>query len=306
MIEIIKNRKFKLGSSFEKFKEALLKGRFSIRKDISLIFLCGANQSVNIPSARRAFLKKSIEASLPHVRIVYAERVMEEMIKHGKTKNLLDIEHQISHVADWIIIVLESYSAFCELGAFAHHSFRKKLIVINDSNFKNEQSFINLGPIEAIKEHASPDRICWYPMASASPCDLDSIGVVLPSVIRNLKKKLDHPKVDVSSCKPDESSQISLFFLHDLIFICGPISHSETIAVYKEIFGEKESFDAVKSLRGILHASNLIESKDVGGVHYYTTTTKDTFLNFNTLSDSLLVSFRKFHLRHNPERILNV
>lgn len=251
------NTRYKIGQAFEKLKTALNTGRFSMRKDISLIFLCGANVTVgasSTPSERRKFLKKNIEKQLPHARIIYAEKVMEELAKHGKTKNLLDIEHQITDIADWVLIVLESQSAFCELGAFAHTNFRDKLLIINDSQYKEQKSFINLGPIQAISDDVDPARISWYPMQVGGLTQLDGIGEVFPGIVdilkKNPRKRSRKNKLDKVAVKPSISSQASLLFLHDLIYLCGPLSHPETIIIYKQLFGEKESFDEIRHLRG--------------------------------------------------------
>ncbi|WP_208450005.1 retron St85 family effector protein [Burkholderia gladioli] len=296
--------RFKLGGVLNSFSAALDKGRFSIRRDLSLIFLCGANKSGLTPSERRFFLKKSIEKELPHARIVYAEAVMEELAKHGKTKNLLDIEFQISKIADWILIVLESYSSFCELGAFSHKSSRDKLIVVNDNRYQSQPSFINHGPIQAITEDCSLDRVVWYPMSDDGVYVRDAIGMALPGVLKTLRHVKARGKIDKESCLPSSTSQTALFFLHDIIYLCGPITHSETILIYSKIFGD-QSFDEVKALRGILHASNLIESIMVGAEHSYISRTTETFINFESGASNILSAFRRYHLKHNPQRLIN-
>ena len=54
---------------------------------------------------------------------------------------------------------------FCELGAFSiNKELRKKLIVINDYNYRKSGSFINLGPIKAISEIADGKQILYYKM----------------------------------------------------------------------------------------------------------------------------------------------
>lgn len=300
-IELPKPR---LGEELKKFSAALERGRFSIRRNISLIFLCGANKTALIPSERRVFLKKAIEHELPHARIVYAEAVMEELAKHGKTKNLLDIEYQISEIADWILIVLESFSSFCELGAFSHKSSRSKLIVVNDHRFRLQPSFINHGPIQAITEDVSPDRVVWYPMSDDGVHVRDAIGMTLPGIVKTLRHVKVRDKVDKASFLPGMANQTALFFLHDLIYLCGPLTHAETILIYTKIFGE-QSFDNVKALRGILHASNLIESKMIYTEPSYVSRASETFINFDSYSNNLISAFRRYHLKHNPKRLIN-
>ena len=68
----------------------------------------------------------------------------------------MSLEHQITAIADKIVIVLESESALCELGAFTHKDLRKKLVVINDSRFRASESFINTGPIAALDVKLDP------------------------------------------------------------------------------------------------------------------------------------------------------
>ncbi|MBF7731108.1 hypothetical protein ISX93_13615 [Pseudomonas sp. N040] len=110
----------------------------------------------------------------------------------------------------------------------------------------------------------------------------------------------------MNSCKPNTTEQISLFFLHDIIHICGPISHPETINIYKELYGDEENLDDLKDLRGILHASSLIDSKKIDNTYYYTTSTPEPFIAFGSVADELLAQFRSHHLRHNTGRLINV
>lgn len=294
----------KLGSTVTKFSTALNSGRFSIKRDLSFIFLCGANQSNLVPSERRKFLKKSIEAALPYARIVYAERVMDELVKHGKTKNLLDVEHQISGIADWILIVLESFSSFCELGAFAAESLRSKLIVINDSHYKTQPSFINHGPLQAIKEDVAEDRVIWYPMRPDGVTIRDAIGMTLPLVLKHLEHRHLRLSLDSAACFPNIKNPASLFFLHDIIYLCGPITHAETIEIYKRLFGD-QSFDEIKALRAILHAADLITTIINDNESCYLASTPETFINFHSADKDLVPAFRRFHLKFNPTRLIH-
>jgi hypothetical protein len=293
-----------LRGKFDEFLAALNKGRFSIRKDFSLIFLCGANQSELIPSARRSFIKHAIELHMPHTRIVYAEKVMEELAKHGLTKNLLDIEHKILSIADWVLIVLESYSSFCELGAFADKISRKKLIVINDDNFRSQKSFINMGPLQAIAEDVSAEHVLWYPMNPDGIFNVDAIGQTLPGLLNIISGRKIRPKLKKENFLPNNINQDALFFLHDIIYLCGPITHSEMIMIYKEIFG-KNSFDEVKELRGVLHASGILDVKDVEGNHSYMSKKSETFIDFGSSANDLMTVFRRYHMKFNPQRIFS-
>lgn len=121
------------------------------------IFLCGANKNNGEPSARRVELINFSEKHLDNCHFFLAELVFKELSNDEEEQlsdNLLDIETDLSMLADHIIIVLESYSSFTELGAFAYSKqLRKKLIIVNNTKFINEKSFINMGPIKAITQH---------------------------------------------------------------------------------------------------------------------------------------------------------
>jgi hypothetical protein len=265
-----------------------------------LIFLCGANRSDGVPSARREAIKKFIESLSEDLRVIYAEGVFSELSKIGHNKNVLDLEHEISDMADKILIVLESYSAFCELGAFAHKSYREKLFIINDSKFELEKSFINVGPIAAAIEANSP--VVWYPMLASGIHHIDGIGATFKALKDAVSSKpiLRSYRVhdDLSKLK---ANKVSLYFVHDIVLIAGPVSHKEIIAVLEATFG-KNNFDMLKHLLGVLRAAELVRSYDVCGEWVYQSVIAKPFMRYQPSIAPLMATFRHFHLRTNPAR----
>jgi hypothetical protein len=263
----------------------------SIYRTKQLIFLCGANRAENTPSYRRESIKKFIESVSDDFRVIYAEAVFNELTKIGHNKNALDMEHDISSLADRIIIVLESQSAFCELGAFAHQALREKIIVINDENFRTSPSFINTGPIAAL----------WYKMSPEVRSSVDGIGIVFSELERSLrlKSKLISPeKKDVWDLRPDK---ISLYFIHDLVHLSGPVTYKELIFVLETMFGKKR-YDPLSGLLGVLRAVGLILSEKFNDDWIFRTTGNTLFLKSPANSDQLMVRFRLHHLKNYPER----
>ena len=99
--------------------------------DVQFVFLCGANISNGIPSRRRQLLLDFSSKHLPYAKFFLAESIFQILEAEGHKSNLLDIENDLSAFSDFVVVILESESAFCELGAFATHAeLRKKLIVI--------------------------------------------------------------------------------------------------------------------------------------------------------------------------------
>lgn len=265
-----------------------------------LLFLCGANRAVGVPSARREAIKRFLEGLSSDYRVIYAEGVFNELTKFGSHKNVLDLEHEISDIADKIIIVLESPSAFCELGAFAHQSFRQKLVIVNNSEFRAEPSFINTGPIAAAQEVKAP--VIWYPMVATGIHVVDGVGATFKQLKDAIESKPMHgslrAKGDLSVLT---ATKTSLYFVHDLVLFSGPISHEELISVMVAAFGKK-NYDMLKRLLGVLRSAGLVRSYDADGEWVYRSTLDKPFMRYDTNVKSLMATFRIFHIRNHPKR----
>lgn len=298
--KIVSSQKSAIGAQVKKF------GRLTKRRPplflphSQLIFLCGANAGVEIPSARRKEIKLFIERLSPHFRVIYAENVFTELKHLGGSKNALDLEDEISRIADKILIILESPSAFCELGAFSHATLRKNVIVINDSQFRHQESFINTGPIAALEEVKAP--VLWYPMASDGIHRLDGIGAVFSELSDALspsrKTRAKRAKGDPSDLKADRRS---LYFIHDLIHFAEPITYAEIIDTLKSGFGDKD-YGILQRLLGILKASGFITSTGEKRERIFRSAIGSSLMRHSLDTKPLIAAFRGFHLRNNPGR----
>jgi hypothetical protein len=225
----------------------------------SFVFLCGANRQDGGISARRAALERFLQKEHPEVRTIVAENFMRFLEQRTKKQNLYDIERTISNFADVIVIVLESNSAFTELGAFATRELRKKIFVINDEKFKSSLSFINLGPITAIND-VSPDGVAWYKMSDDGIESGDAIGSVFPEISSAIRNRLpDSELLDMAKLKPvGELNRWAFSFCHDIIFSSRKIRSAELISVYNFLYG-KSNFDAVKIYNALLIAVGFVK-----------------------------------------------
>ncbi|MCW3688788.1 retron St85 family effector protein [Burkholderia cenocepacia] len=300
LVRDLKHKNSAVSKQLAKFAARLDVRQPSLSRANRLLFLCGANRSPGVPSPRRQAIKRFVESISSDYRVIYAEGVFNELAKVGHGKNALDLEHEISAIADRILIVLESPSAFCELGAFAHQTLREKLIIINDSQFRGNGSFIDTGPLAAATECKSP--ILWYPMGADGLSKTDGIG----AIFSELKAAVDARPVSVG--KPTSSdiadlsaSKLSLYFIHDLVLFVGPVTHAELIDVLITTFGKK-SFDMAKSLLGILREARLIVSNQVGTEWVFQATTTTPFLQYAADTNTLMATFRRYHLQTNPKR----
>ena len=170
--------------ALDKLKESIESKKVYNDKSVAhFVFLCGANKPNTEPpeiSERRAAIQEFGRRHLPDTRFILAENVFEYLVKsHGEYRNnILDLESEFSFISDHIIIILESNSTFSELGAFSYPmELREKLIIINDKQFRDKTSFVNMGPIKAIEERwdgANP--ILWYNMRGDGVSHRDAIG----------------------------------------------------------------------------------------------------------------------------------
>ncbi|MEZ9303141.1 retron St85 family effector protein [Vibrio breoganii] len=266
------------------------------------VFLCGANKSSKEISERRKALIEFSKAHLPHTHFFLAEKMFATLQEEGHKGNILDVEHLISDFSDYILIILESPSAFTELGAFSHDTLRKKLVVINNLEFKNEESFINLGPIKAIEETSGQDRIIYYKMNSDGVSNLDAIGDTFNQIYDLFKDPIKSPgkAVDLESLNPSKNfDKQSAMFLHDLIYLSGPILHKELIELLKLIFG-KEKYNRVTHLLAILSSFESIERNGEG---LYRSKLNETYYDFRFDISKYISTFRNYTLKDYPERL---
>jgi len=274
------------------------------------VFLCGANNSDGEPSARRKELIKFAEKDLTNCHFFLAELIFKELSEDDTSPldNLLDIESELSALADYILIVLESYSSFTELGAFSYSTeLRSKLIVVNNTKYIKEKSFINMGPIKAITEVNKSGHFMHYKMNESSEAidRADGIGAIFPDLYDLLVKP---ERKQSRTLKKDELNPATNFnkdsirFIHDIVFTCGSITLNELIDVLVEIFGNNYSFKkhAQKHL-GVLKAINIINRAN--GYHY--SLQRQYYLKYGFDIESLSSTFKTFFLKNNPERIYN-
>lgn len=270
--------------------------------DVQFVFLCGANIKPDTPSKRRQILLDFSSRNLPHAKFFLAESIFKILEAEGHKANLLDIENDLSAFSDFVIVVLESESSFCELGAFAtHKELRKKLIVINDLNHKESQSFINLGPVEAVKEISSGNHILYYKMEIDGKNRGDGIGEVFNKLHGLIHKKPQKRRTRVQQYDPNENfSKDSLRFVHDLIYISSPVSLPELSRIIKVVFSSSKERQLQKHL-GLLCATEQIERTSKG---LYLSLYNQPFFEYE-LNDitNLIASFKNMYFRYDRQRL---
>ena len=224
--------------------------------------------------------------------------------KEGNKDNMLDIENEISKFADKIVVVLESESAFTELGVFSHDSeLRKKLIVINDSKFRGSKSFISLGPLEAIKESSGKDHVIDYKMNKDGVCRLDSIGDIYDPLFEILKEPIQKrpSAVSLEKCNPAINfNKESTMMVHDLVYFSGPVLHKELVKILALVFGQ-QPFNNLKHHEAILVAIDSLTRTDDD--EFYISRLGKPYYDYEFDINSLISTCRNYMLKFHPDRI---
>jgi hypothetical protein len=302
MFNEIKTKKV-IHKRVEALQKAISTSRVYLPSDISkFVFLCGANKNRMEVSERRKALLEFSKIHLPHTHFFLAEKMFSTLQDEGHKGNVLDVEGLISDFSDYILIVLESPSAFAELGAFSHEKLRNKLVIINSLDFKKDSSFINLGPIKAIEEASGKDRIVYYKMKKDGIEKRDAIGDTFHQIYELFKEpiKSTGKSVDLDLLNPAKKfDKRSAMFLHDLIYLSGPVLHKEIIELLKMIFGN-DSYNKVAHLLAILCSFDSIERNGQG---LYRSKIKETYYDFRFDTSKYISAFRNYTLRSYPERL---
>ncbi|QSD37523.1 hypothetical protein H5A40_10650 [Pectobacterium brasiliense] len=312
MLMQLNRSKTELNRAIKSFDYFLEHGKIKCPGNVKkFVFLCGANKENGSPSARREELLNFSYKNLPNCHFFLAELVFKELttnLNNSLSDNLLDVETELSNLADSIVIVLESYSSFAELGAFSYSKeLRKKLIVINDTKYINANSFINHGPVKAIKDVTKNKNLLHYNMSEGTSAieRVDGIGDIFNSLYQILS-----PNIRTNArtlAKEDLNPHLkfdkdSVRFIHDLIFIFGPLNLREIIEVCSKIFGD--SFSYKKTLQkhlGILRAINII---DIDTQNCYFSRGKTHHLKYDFDIDSVSSIFKSFILKNYPGRLI--
>lgn len=277
-------------SAISALKDSVSSGRVtSSSSGPRLLFLCGANKADGQLSERRARVKEFVETHFPEVRVIIAEDVYAELIKQGKAQNLYALETQISLASDYIFIILEGFGSFCELGAFSHSDFREKVKVVNDSRFADAKSFINVGCIDAIKSAKRENSIFLYPMDDDGVEVQDRIADIFPELNASLSDfKTKRTNLSSEQLAPlGELKKQKILFLHDLLYLLGPVSNASLVEVLKHLFGNQD-YRLHKDILAILIGAKLVDVEN----GLYSCSSASVFFKYDVDPDDLAISFR--------------
>lgn len=159
------------------------------------IFLCGAD------SRKKNTIRDKIASHLKNswhsyrYDIFYPEDLFDELMFGAPNHDLLSLENVLADSVDVLLLILESEGVIAELGAFtANKQLVKKIICIQNKNFKKTRSFINYGPLRLLKNSkGGKDKIIY--------ADYNNIQKYFDNIVNAISKTTKHStkKTDVAN-----------------------------------------------------------------------------------------------------------
>lgn len=214
------------------------------------IFLCGADTGRT--DSFRHLLNKEFKKNAKF-NVVYPEFIFATLL-NKKDSNLLELEDELAGYVDLIIIPLESQGTFAEIGAFTvNKQLLPKIIVINNSKYKNSKSFINLGPLDLVKKQ-NTNHIFYFQEGKEND--------ILVDLLKEINSKRFNKK---NNYELENIFNLSRYLFY-IISIYQPLTKIEIIArlneLTSEIKDEKIALKFIDASIQILVQKNRIE-KDI-------------------------------------------
>lgn len=268
------------------------------------VFLCGKelNKSeTSLMLSNRELVKQYFYEKTSNIKVVLAENLYDRI--KNKDIDLLTYEELLFDLSDRLILFVESYGTFAELGAFSMSDLQgiKKLTVINDIEHKDDQSFINDGPIKKIKEKGA--KVIYADLTHGTLLGNRDVmnelnAIIGESRISRNKKVNDGSKIRVNSF---------IFEIIELLRLYGPINQKDLLDIYKLIKGF-DSFDFVKNDGKTFTDSNQITPYTVfdimKSIGFVNEIDDELYLNKDTKNNAFLFNFTEYGRNRFRSRIL--
>lgn len=199
-------------------------------------FICGGDPQFN---HNRIYIEDYFKKRLPwlHFR---AEKAWEVIAKKGDDHNALAMEEWLASFSDVIIILVESFGTVAELGAFSsNEKLREKLLPILDIRFKDDESFINTGPVKWVNKDSKFKPSIYTDFNAILGC-MSEVEKRLLKRRRFFSNTHNHNEEN-SIGKYKYSKKVFLFFILIILAGLGPITQSEVDSIVKKILADIEN-----------------------------------------------------------------
>lgn len=202
------------------------------------LFLCGA-ASTKEKKSNRDIIRNKLEKS-DYISVLYPEDMFMEMLNRKKY-DLLTLEKFLADNSDIILIVCESPGSFTELGAFVNNiETVNKVVILLQTKYKNDKSFIRLGPVEYVKK-LNKDNVIYFN---------NNIDEAVAEIERHLYKKFRNKRKSEPMIKDLNSISGQYYFIILLLYFYQRMNVNDLISKLKFLYEIKYydgNFDIIKS-----------------------------------------------------------
>lgn len=221
--------------------------------DHHLLFVCGGPIDGTKTYCREIFWDFLRTEPNKRYRVFLAEDAARDVVDHGKPTflDLNEFEGFLASIADCIILFTESPGSMAELGFFsAYRDVAEKCLVVVDTKYQGDDSFINNGPINTIATVSRYKPCLYVPM--------NDRDYLCQTVIKRLRRfnRTNREKFTTNDFSK-MSNKEQLAMLLELICLFRAISFAELTHIVDAIFRFSQP-DRVK-----LHVSLLLSSRYV-------------------------------------------
>ncbi|WP_338574774.1 retron St85 family effector protein [Erwinia billingiae] len=214
-----------------------------------IIFLCGKDKS---DKNSYRYLVSNILIKEKNFQLAYPEDLFEDLLEGQANNSLLKLEEQLAEAVDLIVIIPESPGSFAELGAFAmREELARKMLVLRQSKYKSDKSFINHGPIRLVR--AAKGRV----LEMSNNLDISNADHTDP-IMKQVKRMLS------SSKRSKSLDNILMYHSHILllIYLFDDITNANAAKILAKILNRKLVTQDYNACRAALHSlirSSLID-----------------------------------------------
>lgn len=228
-------------------KKYLASSQYRYIYNPKFIFLCGKGYNKDpYAGSNRDIIDAYIRKKNPSIFKVLSEDLWDNSFQ--KNIDLLTFEEFLAAISDYVILFVESPGSACELGAFTHdiNLFKDKLWIILDNKYKNDDSFINNGPIAKAKKENS--QIIYANLEGA----LLSSRSLLLNIDDMIKKMQLKNRYLINNDQTKVNLKSFIIEILELIRLLQPINKNNLLDIYKNIKNFK-SFHFVKQDGNYFH-----------------------------------------------------
>lgn len=236
------------------------------------VFLCGGRLDDLKHSLRAHFYNDRVKGNpLLERRIVLAEKADEWYQSRKLFDDLLELEEYLAGLSACILLFVESPGAIAELGAFSQMELLKgKLVVVVESTYHKQQSFIRNGPIESLRRYRAKSILPYpwltHPSVGVPEIDTGLLSDTLRQIEKAVEAELTNRRKSTSFLQQDHGHRMLL--VADLIKLGVVVQASEIRRLLSDLQIRIQS-KQLKQYLYLLEQLGIIASEPYGHATYY-------------------------------------